>query len=131
MPDNKHYYRVNAEGFIVYGFSDAFEQPLESDVLVDSGGRQFNPTVRNERGQYMFKVVDGEIVERSQEELDEEYSELPSPAKTPDQIMIEMLQVQSGELLFELAQAQDEREAQNMQMGMLLMQISAIQEGIG
>lgn len=68
---------------------------------------------------------------KTQEELDADVIIQPPAPKTPDQLMIEMLQVQSGELLFELAQAQDEREAQNMQMGMLLMQISAIQEGIG
>lgn len=91
--ENKHYYRVDANGIVVYGFSDAFEQPLEKDVLVESGGRHFNPTITNERGQFILKVADREIVERTTEELDTEWSALSSE-KTPEQLRIEELEAQ-------------------------------------
>ena len=39
---NKHYVRVNADGNIITGFSDTFQQPEPADILInDQGGYQF------------------------------------------------------------------------------------------
>lgn len=91
MDENKHYYRLDASGFVIYAFSDAFEQPLENDFLFETGGRQFNPIITNERYQYIYKVVNDEVIERTQEELDAEWEARPPAPKSPDQIKIEML----------------------------------------
>lgn len=77
-----HYIRTDEAGTIVYGFTDAFEQPLETDILIlEDGPRGFieawPESLVNERFQYRFKWVDGERVERTQVELDAEWSARP------------------------------------------------------
>ena len=38
----KHYIRQDDNGFVIKGFSDIFEQPLETDVCIcEDGGRHF------------------------------------------------------------------------------------------
>lgn len=39
---NKHYIRTDAKGYIVKAFSDAFEQPLTTDILIEEGDRHYN-----------------------------------------------------------------------------------------
>ena len=40
MDFNRHFIRVDERGRIIYAFSDAFTQPLETDILInDKGGR--------------------------------------------------------------------------------------------
>jgi len=78
----KHYIRTNEAGTVVHGFSDAFEQPQDGDILVlENGPRHFHEawpeSLRNERGQYRFRWVNGQRVERTQEELDVEWSQRP------------------------------------------------------
>lgn len=58
---NKHYIRVK-DGFIVKGFSDAFESPLKTDICInEKGGRHFemngviNPTLYTEFGVPLYK----------------------------------------------------------------------------
>ena len=60
---HKHYLRLNNEGFIIKAFSDAFEQPLEGDVLYkESGERIFTMNLNCFIGeQPKYKYVNGEI----------------------------------------------------------------------
>ena len=60
----KHYIRVNDEFFIIHGFSTAFEEPLEGDILLcDDGTYQFrlhengeeNPSLCGDDGEYLYK----------------------------------------------------------------------------
>lgn len=57
---NKHYIRVDSNNFIIYGFSDAFEQPQNTDIYIHEGDRHFelngqiNPPLFNE-GVPIFK----------------------------------------------------------------------------
>lgn len=70
-------------GIIVKAFSNGFEEPIDSDILVaDTDERHFNPVITNERAQYKFRLIDGQWIERSQEELD---AELPPPVETDSQ----------------------------------------------
>lgn len=76
------YIRVDEAGTIVHGFSSAFDEPLESDILLtDEGPRHFHlfwpEPLTNERGQYRYKWTDGERVERTQQELDDEWAARP------------------------------------------------------
>jgi len=82
-----HYIRTNETGEIIHGFSDAFEQPQDGDILVrENGPRHFHEafpeSLRNERGQFRFRWQDGQIVERSQQELDDEWAQRPPEPPT-------------------------------------------------
>lgn len=72
---NKHYIRIDNENNIVHGFSDAFEQPQEGDILInEQGGRQFefyingniylgaNPSLRDFDGKFLYKWDGKEVV---------------------------------------------------------------------
>jgi len=48
---NKHHVRVDERSRILYGFSDAFEQPQEGDVLHnEQGGRHFQLRLKTDEG---------------------------------------------------------------------------------
>lgn len=80
MDGYKHYIRTNAQAVVIYGFSDAFEQPQTGDLaLSGEQGRHFQIQLTNERGQYKYKVVSGSMVERTQSELDTEWAARPIP----------------------------------------------------
>jgi hypothetical protein len=92
MDGYKHYIRTNESGIIVHGFSDAFETPQPDDILVlENGPRHFHEAwpvpLTNERGQYRFRWIDGQRVERSQEELDAEWAARPPGPPTHEQRM--------------------------------------------
>ena len=60
----KHYARVNEENIVTKFFSDAFEQPTENDVLItETEERHFHKNAINERGLFLYEVVDGNIVD--------------------------------------------------------------------
>jgi hypothetical protein len=85
-----HYIRTNETGEIIHGFSDAFEQPQDGDILIlEDGPRHFQEafpeSLRNERGQFRFRWVNGQRVERTQEELDVEWSQRPPAPPTIQQ----------------------------------------------
>jgi hypothetical protein len=88
MDGYKHYIRVDSNNFIVYGFTDAFEQPQPGDLLLpDQDGRHFQIQLINERGQYIYKLENGAMVARTQSELDVEWnSRPPSPPSTDDRL---------------------------------------------
>lgn len=71
MDGNKHYIRLDGESQVIYGFSDAFDEPLDTDVCInEDGGRHFvlfgetNPSLRADR--WLYKYVDGAIVPNSE-----------------------------------------------------------------
>ena len=60
---HRHYIRIDADGRIVKGFSDAFEQPQEGDICTnEQGGYQFrlepggqeNPLLRDDDGKLLY-----------------------------------------------------------------------------
>ena len=64
---NKHYIRLDSNNHIIKGFSDAFEQPLETDICInEQGGRQFelngeiNPTLFDGYSCAKYKYVETE-----------------------------------------------------------------------
>lgn len=78
MEDYQHYIELNAAGVVTRGFSTAFESAKDGDICVNErGGRHFNPELINENGQYVYKYIDGEVVERTSEELAAELAALP------------------------------------------------------
>lgn len=63
---NKIYARTNNEGFVVHTFSEAFEQPLETDICIDDTNTERhgaqNYEVYNECD-FRYKIVDGKLIE--------------------------------------------------------------------
>lgn len=83
---NKHYIRIDGNENITHGFSDAFEQPLDSDICInEQGGYQFrleangpeNPQLRNEHGVCFYKYLGEQVVAKSSEDI---AAETPAPA---------------------------------------------------
>lgn len=74
MDGYKHYIRVNEQGIVIYAFSSAFlretggsEEIMTGDICVnEDGGRHYNPTLIID-GEYIYKYVNGQMVERTQD----------------------------------------------------------------
>lgn len=80
MDGYKQYVRTDASGIIVKGFTDAFEQPITGDLLLTGqDGRHFQIQLTNDRGQFIYKLVNGSMVARTQTELDVEWNARPTP----------------------------------------------------
>lgn len=76
------YARTNEKGIVIKIFSDCFEQPQLSDALIKSGrGDEFVHLgyyrILTKERIYRYKIVDGELTERTEEEIAEELAESP------------------------------------------------------
>lgn len=92
---NKHYINVDDRGRIVDGWSDGphpQRQPIEQTVLLtDQGGYQFrlfpggeeNPALWDMDGIPLYKYEDGEVLERTQDEIEADRAALPKPEDKP------------------------------------------------
>jgi hypothetical protein len=90
MDGYKHYIRTDANGIVVKGFTDGFEQPQQGDLLLSGqDGRHFQLQLSNERGQFIYKLVNGSMVSRTQEELELEWNSRPPAPKTEMEIVKE------------------------------------------
>jgi hypothetical protein len=68
----KHYIRINSNNEIIHAFSDAFEQPEKTDILLkETEERHCQFQVMSDKyiGKYKYKYVDGEIIEKTEDEL--------------------------------------------------------------
>jgi len=68
----KHYIRLNSQNEIIHAFSNAFEQPSETDILLmETEERHCQFQVMSDKyiGKYKYKYINGEIIEKSEEEL--------------------------------------------------------------
>lgn len=88
----KHYIATDEQGRILRGFSDDFEQAADNAVCICAeGGRHFelngvvNPPMMDEVGRLRYKLVDGVVMERTPEEL-EEVSIPVAPPTAEDQL---------------------------------------------
>ncbi|QHT61693.1 hypothetical protein GXP70_18080 [Paenibacillus lycopersici] len=96
-----HYERTNEAGVIILGFSDAFVQPLETDILVaEDAERHYNPVLTNERGQFLYHRMYGQRAERTQEELDAEWA-----ARPPDPPSMEERQIAAEQAILAIMEA--------------------------
>lgn len=77
MDEYQHYIRLNGE-IIVYGFSTAFEQPQEGDILISGQtGRHFTIQLTNNNRQFLYRYNGSSIALRTQTELDAEWAARP------------------------------------------------------
>jgi hypothetical protein len=81
---DKHYIRVDASNRITSGFSDAFEQPEETDICINQeGGRHFellgqiNPPLVDMQGCHLYKYEGGVVQGTTADEKKAELEVLP------------------------------------------------------
>ena len=95
MSFNNHFIRIDERNRIVHGFSDAFEEPGESDVMINGeGGRHFrlildgelseeNPAgmIRNEQDVPLLKwdAKNKKIARRAEKEIQADIDAIPPP----------------------------------------------------
>lgn len=103
VPEDTGIYRVyalvNSNGQVISINSDAFLTDGSTGwVKIDEGtGDRYHHAQNNymgkplwcEGGPARYKYVDGEIVERSQEEIDEEIASFPEPEETNEDLLME------------------------------------------
>lgn len=86
MSEYKHYVRTDSNGIVILGFTTGFPEiatPQPGDLLLDGyDGRHFQLNLYTERLQFKYKVVNGEMVERTQIELDAEWDANPPAPET-------------------------------------------------
>jgi len=72
MESYKHYIRINEKNEIICAFSSAFQQPLETDILLkETEDRHCSFQVFSEKylGKYKYKWINGKVLEKTEEEL--------------------------------------------------------------
>lgn len=81
---NKHYIRLDEKNYIEKGFSDAFEDPIVTDICInEQGGRHFeldgviNLSLINMDGRHLFKYVDGKVIKTTEDERVTELATFP------------------------------------------------------
>ena len=92
------YVKTDETGRIITINSDAFLPDTDGWVLIDEGhgdryhhaqGNYFDKPIMDERGILRYKLEDGKPVERTQEEMDADYTP-PAPAPTAEERMTEI-----------------------------------------
>lgn len=97
---NRHYIAVDDRNRIIGGFSDAFRKPKEGDICInEQGGYQFrlfpggeeNPPLHEWQHMIpLYKYENGEVVKRTEEEIEADIADIPIPEEQPTQLdMIE------------------------------------------
>jgi hypothetical protein len=82
MSDYNHYIRIDANNIVIDGYADWQTEKRNADEIQLSGNfiRQFQTQLTNDRLQYLYKYVDGQMVLRDQSELDTEWAARPPDA---------------------------------------------------
>lgn len=62
---NKHYIKTDNNNYIIKSFSDAFEQPSETDIFIENGGRHYNLDIHLDDMCPKYKYDNG-IIESSE-----------------------------------------------------------------
>jgi len=88
-----HYIRLSEQNHIVKGFSDAFEEPLETDIIINAeGDRHFelngvvNPSLFDDNQCPLYEYDNG-ILELTGEEKQAWLDAQPKPQKTELEII--------------------------------------------
>lgn len=77
---HKHYIRLNNKNHIIKGFSTAFEQPEENDILiVETKERHYNPAISRDDGLPKYKYINDTWVENTDTDLTEELEAMVEP----------------------------------------------------
>ena len=120
------YARVDGHGIVIKIFSDCFEQPKSKDILLKSGrGDEFVHVgyyrILTKERAHNYKIVAGELTERTEEEVAEEIANNHKP-KESDKEKLARLEKENDSLKEQQAE-QDEMILEN-NYHLLLMQES-------
>ena len=103
--------RVDTSGRIVDINSSAFAADTGGWVEIDSGwgdryhhaqGNYLDKPFMDERGVYRYKLVDGMVVERTQDEMDADWDAMPQTAPTVEQ-RLTVLESSTDDIILMLA----------------------------
>lgn len=92
------YVRVDDAGYITAINSSAFLLDTDGWDQIDSGygdryahaqGNYFDKPIMDMRGICRYKLVDGAVVERTQEEMDADFAARPAPEPTTEELLLE------------------------------------------
>lgn len=90
----KHYIRLNGSNEIIHVFSDAFEEPQESDIsIIENAPRHCTQVIVNDLGQFLFKWDGSKIIAKTPTELSSELSNLPPAPPTVEEQLRALQQV--------------------------------------
>lgn len=100
MNGYKHYIRTDVNGIVTDGYADweTDKRGLGEVQLAGDHIRQFQINLRTIRGQFKYKVVNGQMVERSQAELDAEWNARPPAPKTAEQKEMDKLKTDNEQM---------------------------------
>jgi hypothetical protein len=130
MDAYKHYIRVDADANVIHAFSDAFEQPEPSDLLVtEDGGRHFNLDLWYNLVIPRWHVTGDEILERDDTELaalwlQYQVTHPPQPSE------LEQLRAENTELKIALTELAEAQEADKTEMQLALAEIAGLIGGV-
>lgn len=91
----KIYARTNDSGIVIKLFSDVREAPTDSDLLIEEGNQQYHAHVHlkyelmkiyKNLPFYKYKIVDNEMVERDDQEFEDEMSSIIQPSTIEDRL---------------------------------------------
>lgn len=119
--------RVDDAGRVVAINSDAFVTDTGGWVEIDSGwgdryhhaqGNYLDKPLMDERGVYRYKLVDGKVVERRQDEMDADLDAMPRPGASVSEVDAAMMELAA--LAAENAQRLDEQDAALVELAALI-----------
>ena len=132
---NSHFISVDDRNRITRGFSDAFEPPGESDILInDKGGRHFrlkpsgeeNPSLFNDMGVPLFKWTGKKVAERTNEEIQADIEAMKPPLEVHKMEGI----MQTHKLLVEVLQIPIEHNSRHFSVTMEKQNLLSAQLGL-
>lgn len=103
--------RVDSAGRVVAINSSAFVQDATGWVEIDSGygdryhhaqGNYLDGPLMDERGVYRYKLVDGKVAERPQEEMDADY--VPPEDKPTTEQRVDALETTTDDIILMMAE---------------------------
>ena len=121
---NKIYARLNESKIVVELFSSVFEQPLETDILIEEGNEEYHShihlkyTLIDNEGRYNYKYESENLVELTNEEKEALF---PAPVQKPTE-----QQILNAKLLQDNANMQLELEQQKQLNAQMLLQIAQL-----
>lgn len=91
---NKIYVRLDKNNVVIKMFSSVFEQPLETDILVEEGNEEYHAHVHlkyaiiDENGNYNYKYENNKLIELTD---DEKEALFPKQEVTTEENLIDKL----------------------------------------
>ena len=106
---NKIYARLNEDNIVVKLFSNVFETPLETDLMVEEGNEDYHAHVHlkyqliDMNGDYNYKFEDDKMIELTDEEKAKLFPKVEPVVEPTLEEKVQSLEDDNANLLFDLA----------------------------